>query len=75
VLPRECWSDALDLNELFSRHQIALIKMSHAVSLPSRVEAEECSDYYADCIASARRTLGAEESEYGHQALKKIVRG
>lgn len=51
----------MDLNELFSRHQIALIDMVHASTPASRAWAEECAAYYETCIVSQRRRLGLDE--------------
>jgi hypothetical protein len=64
----------LDLNELLSRHQIALIAMAHAPTVPGREWAEECADYYATCIVTARRKLGASDPVNSHRAMKRIIR-
>ena len=45
----------MDLNHLFSRHQIALIDMMSADCEESRAWAASCADYYADRITDARR--------------------
>ena len=44
----------MDLNHLFSRHQIALIDMMSAPCEESRSWAQCCADYYADKITEAR---------------------
>lgn len=65
----------MDLNELFSRHQVAMIGMVHAPSPSRRAVAEECANYYADRIADVRGLLTASHPVVNHQALKRIVRG
>jgi hypothetical protein len=52
--PAVSWEKTVDLNHLFSRHQIALIDMMSAPCDDSRSWAANCADYYADRIADAR---------------------
>lgn len=65
----------MDLNELYSRHQIALIAMLNEASVPSRSRAEECANYYADRIATAREGNGVDSVPTNHSDLKRIIRG
>jgi len=48
----------VDLNALLSQHQIALIKMTDALSPDAREWAGTCADYYADRISVLRDRLG-----------------
>lgn len=65
----------MDLNELFSRHQVAMIGMVHAASPSRRASAEQCANYYADRIDTVRGLLTADHTIVDHQDLKRIVRG
>lgn len=65
----------MDLNELFSRHQQALIAMVHDTTPKCRDLAEQCANYYADQIDALQRRLSASHPAGDHQALKRIIRG
>ncbi len=65
----------MDLNELFSRHQVAMIGMVHAASPSRRASAEQCANYYAERIDSLRGLLTPCQPAFNHQTLKRIVRG
>lgn len=47
----------MDLNQLLSEHQIALIKMADACDMPTREWAGVRADYYADRITILREKL------------------
>ena len=65
----------MDLNELFSRHQVALMGMMHASSPARRDWAQQCANYYADRIDTARPTLNGARPVINACALKQIVHG
>ena len=65
----------MDLNELFSRHQQALIAMVHNTTPKCRDLAEQCANYYADQIESMHRRLSVGHPAGDHQTLKRIIRG
>jgi len=65
----------MDLNELFFRHQVALIQVAHSPSRACREWAEQCSDYYATRIVSLRRRLGAQSTIDNHPATKRLLHG
>lgn len=65
----------MDLNELFSRHQIALIEMTRAPTAAGRERAEGCADYYAGCITTLRSRFGVPDPISDHIAVKGLVRG
>lgn len=47
----------MDLNQLLSEHQIALIRMSDSSDMPTREWAGACADYYAGRITALRERL------------------
>ena len=49
----------MDLNELFFRHQIALMRLSAARSSLEREYYEAEASQFARCIATIQRRLGA----------------
>ena len=65
----------MDLNELFSRHQVALMGMMHEASPASRDWAESRANYYAGQIDIARLALNVAQPIINHCTLKQIVRG
>ena len=65
----------MDLNELLSRHQVALIDMANGPSPAVRAWAEVRADYYAECIISLRTHLGADNPITDGTALKRIMCG
>jgi len=65
----------MDLNELFFRHQVAMIGMVHAASASRRASAEQCVNYYAERIDNLRGALTPCQPAVNHPALKRIVRG
>lgn len=64
----------MDLNELLSRHQIALIEMSYAPTLAGRARAEECADYYAARVTSLSRRQGVGDPISNHLVIKGLMR-
>jgi hypothetical protein len=48
----------MDMNELYARHQVALLDVQYGVSASQRQSAGECADYYAGRIADHHLGLG-----------------
>ena len=65
----------MDLNELFSRHQKALMDMTNLACPTSRGWAEKCANYYAGRIETEQLRSGAAMAPGSHSALKRAVRG
>lgn len=65
----------MDLNELFSRHQQALIAMVHNASPSCRDFAEKRANEFADQIKAVQQSLNAIHLAGDHQILKSIIRG
>jgi hypothetical protein len=54
----KAWRGAMDLNELLSRHQLALIEMTNARCAEARRWAGERADYFANRIVEVREQMG-----------------